>query len=369
MTNKNSNRYFVLLVLLVLSANFCFAEENSSIDINSSRVSRVKRQPRMQSNKENNSQMFRYSTTIEKECPQLDEETKKLISEYRKNPTNENYNELRKKVESNYDKVLERKKAKLEELKQTAKDSYKIDEMREIVDEMVNDRENRINQSMSRFTDSRLRPGSREVKDDGYLPVLGAGQNVNIAYTPVTNEEYAKFIKDTGRTAPQNWVNGNFPNNQNDFPVVYISYNDAVEYCKWLSQKDGTVKYRLPTETEWELAAGHMPKDADFNSGKTKGLTSVNAYSKTLSACGAIDMWGNVWEWTSTSKDKKAYVVKGGSYSTPRTSCRTENRSETRDANKGYDTVGFRVVKEYSDKEIQKTRYNGRPPKRRFNNK
>ena len=328
----------------------------------------MKKQPRMQSNNENNSQMFRYSTTIEKERPQLDEDTKRLISEYRKNTTDDNYNALRKKVESNYDKVLERKKAKLEELIQTAKDSYKIDEMQEIVDEMVDDRENRINQSMSRFTDSRLRPGAREVKDDGYLPVLGAGQNVNIAYTPVTNEEYAKFIKDTGRTAPQNWVNGNFPNNQNDFPVVYISYNDAVEYCKWLSQKDGTVKYRLPRETEWELAAGHMPKDADFNSGKTKGLTSVNAYSKTLSACGAIDMWGNVWEWTSSSKDKKEYVVKGGSYLTPRTSCRTENRSETRDANKGYDTVGFRVVKEYSDKEIQKSRYNGRPSRRRFNN-
>ncbi len=74
----------------------------------------MKRQPRMQSNNENNSQMFKYSTTIEKERPQLDEETKRLISEYKKNPTNENYNALRKKVESNYDKVLERKKAKLE---------------------------------------------------------------------------------------------------------------------------------------------------------------------------------------------------------------------------------------------------------------
>ncbi len=253
-----NNKMQVFTFLFGLSAVFCFAEDNSSIDINSSIISRMKRQPRMQSNNENNSQMFKYSTTIEKERPQLDEETKKLISEYRKNPSDENYNALRKKVESNYDKVLDRKKAKLEELKQTAKDSYKIDEMQEIVVEMVNDRENRINQSMSRFTDSRLRPGSREVKDDGYLPVLGAGQNVNIAYTPVTNEEYAKFIKDTSRTAPQNWVNGNFPNNQKDFPAVYVSYNDAVEYCKWLSQKDGTVKYRLPTETEWELAASSL---------------------------------------------------------------------------------------------------------------
>ncbi len=109
-----NNKMKVFILLFGLSAVFGFAEDNSSIDINSLRVSRVKRQPRMQSNNENNSQMFKYSTTIEKERPQLDEETKRLISEYKKNPTNENYNALRKKVESNYDKVLERKKAKLE---------------------------------------------------------------------------------------------------------------------------------------------------------------------------------------------------------------------------------------------------------------
>lgn len=46
---------------------------------------------------QDSSQMFKYSTTIEKERPQLDEETKRLISEYRKNPSDENYNALRKK--------------------------------------------------------------------------------------------------------------------------------------------------------------------------------------------------------------------------------------------------------------------------------
>ena len=287
---------------------------------------------------QNSSQTYKYSSTVEKERPILDDETKKLISEYHKNPTDENYNTLREKVEANYDKVLERKKAKLEELKQTAKHSSKVDEMQEIVEEMVLDRENRVNQSMNRFTDSRLRPGSREAKD-GFLPVLGAAQNIYIAYTPVTNAEYNAYLKDIGKDANSSYT---------DFPVVSVSYNDAVAYCNWLTKKDGKAKYRLPTEQEWEQAAGHMPKDADFNSGESKGLTSVNTYSKTLSACGAVDMWGNVWEWTSTEREKGSYAVKGGCCSSKRTDCRTENRSESREANKGYDTVGFRVIKEQS---------------------
>ena len=141
---------------------------------------------------------FRYSTTVEKERPILDDVTKGLIAAYQKNPTEVNKQALRNQIAINYDKVLAKKKAKLAELKQTAKDQSKITEMQEIVDEMIKDRENRINQSLARFTDSRLKPGVRETKD-GYLPVLGAAQNVSVAYTEVTNEEYARFINATGR--------------------------------------------------------------------------------------------------------------------------------------------------------------------------
>lgn len=289
---------------------------------------------------------FKYSTTVEKERPQLSAETQRLISNYRQNPTQTNYNALRKEVEINYDKVLARKKAKLAELKQTAKEQSKINEMKVIVDEMIRDRENRINQTMSRFTDSRLTPDARNT-NDGYLPVLGASQNVYIAYTPVTNEQYAQFLKATGRTAPKDWTGVYYPSGKGKYPVVYVSYNDAVAYCNWLSKKDGTSTYRLPTEKEWELAAGHMPKDADMNAGENKGLTPVTAYSKTLSASGAVDMWGNVWEWTSTTRTSQTGIkaVKGGAWNSPRTNCRTEYREESRDPNQSYNTVGFRVVK------------------------
>ncbi len=108
---------------------------------------------------------FKYSTTVEKEKPKLDDVTKNLIAAYRKNPSQENKNVLKKQIGINYDKVLAKKKAKLEELKKTAKDQSKIDEMQEIVDEMIADRENRINQSLSRFTDSRLKPNAHNTTD------------------------------------------------------------------------------------------------------------------------------------------------------------------------------------------------------------
>lgn len=280
---------------------------------------------------------FKYSKTVEKERPQLDDETKSLISAYRKNPTQANYNSLRDKVAANYDAVVERKKNKLEELRHEAKHSSKITEMQEIVDEMLKDRENRINQTMSRFTDARLTPAARQSKD-GYLPVLGAAQNVSISYTPVTNGEYIQFAKETGRQV-------NTQQGYEDFPAVNISYADAEAYAEWLSKKDSSAKYRLPTEKEWELAAGHMPKDADMNCGENKGLTSVKAYKNTLSASGAVDMWGNVWEWTSTER-KGQKVVKGGAWNSKRTDCRTENRSVLRTANKTYENVAFRLVRE-----------------------
>ncbi len=291
---------------------------------------------------------FKLSTTIEEERPQLNEETKRLISAWRQNPSEANLAALRKQIASNYDKVLERKKAKLEELKRTAKHESKIQEMQDIVDEMIQNKESRIEQNMRRFTDPRLRPGSRDAKD-GYLPVLGAAQNVTIAYTPVTNEDYAKFVKATGRKPPTDWKNGIMPADKAQHPVVNISYDDAAAYCKWLSDKDGKAVYRLPTEEEWEYAAGHMPKDADFNCGEHNGTTPVDAYAKTLSACGALDMWGNCWEWTSTritERGKTVMAVKGGAWNSRRTDCRTEQKGEGREANAGSGNVGFRVVRE-----------------------
>ena len=293
--------------------------------------------------------MYKHSSTIEKERPQLNDETKALIAAYQQDPSAANRAALKRQVGINYDNVVARKKAKLEELKRTARDSSKVQEMQDIVDEMLQERENRIEQTMSRFTDPRFRPGLRNSSKDGFQQVLGADGDISIGYTQVTNSEYALFLQDTGRAAPKHWERRAIPKGEEHHPVVNVSYADAEAYCKWLTKNDGKAVYRLPTEAEWELAAGHMPKDADFNCGENHSTTPVDAYKNTLSACGAIDMWGNCWEWTSTQVQKRSKMqmeIKGGAWNSLRTGCRTENRSESRDPASGYSNVTFRVIRE-----------------------
>ena len=290
------------------------------------------RRGRMRTNGEK--RMHRFSTTVEKERPQLNEETKRLIALCRRDPSEENLAALRRQVAANYDAVVARKKAKLEELKRTARHQSKIDEMQVIVDEMLRDREHRIEASMARFTDPRFRPGLRD-RTDAYLPVLGAkGRNVSIGRTPVTEGEWAKF---TGKTVPSE---------KERLPVTNVSIADAEKYCAWLAKNDPAHTYRLPTEGEWEFAAGHMPKDADFNCGVSDTLQPVDAYAQTKGACGGIDFWGNCWEWTSTARGKGKNAVKGGAFDSKRTACRTEARTECRSAGSGYANVTLRVVRE-----------------------
>ncbi len=189
-----------------------------------------------------------------------------------------------------------------------------------------------------------------------YIPVMGAGETIYVKRTPVTNAEYAEFLSATGYPVPSNWTNGTYPLGEDNYPVNFVSYEDAQAYCEWLTEQDGVNTYRLPNESEWELAAGHMPKDADFNCGVSDGRTPVEKYAEvTRGAHGAVDFWGNVWEWTSTvrseSDDTVILGVKGGCWDSVRTDCRTEYREEGRSASEGYENVGFRVIQVLDGKE------------------
>lgn len=298
--------------------------------------------------------MYRNSEFIEKEQPELNDETKQLISIYQKTPTMENYLNLRNMVIKNYDAVLDRKETKLSDLKRETAGkpggNEIVAEMEEIVQEMYITYWNRINSSMLRFTDSRLlKWGISGAFRYEYIPVMGAGESIYVKRTPVTNAEYAEFLADTGYLAPSNWENGTYQTGEDELPVNFVSYEDAQAYCIWLTEKDGVNTYRLPNESEWELAAGHMPKDADFNCGVNDGRTPVEQYAKaTRGAHGAVDFWGNVWEWTSTmrsvSGDTTILGVKGGSWESARTDCRSEYRNEGRESDIGYEDVGFRVI-------------------------
>lgn len=310
----------------------------------------------------NAANMYENSDFIEIEQPELNDETKRLISLYQKEPSEENYNNLRNIVIENYNAVLAKKEAKLAELKAETDGKpggeEKVAEMQEIVQEMYDTYWERIDNNMLRFTDSRLLKWDiSKASEYDYIPVMGAGENVYIKRTTVTNKEYAEYIKATGASVPQNWINGMYAVGEDDLPVNYISYDEAQNYCKWLTNNDDNNTYRLPSESEWELAAGHMPKDADFNCGVTDGRTSVNQYDGiTRGAHGAIDFWGNVWEWTSTVRINEdsniTYGVKGGSWKSDRTDCRTENKEEGRNGSVGYEDVGFRVIQvvNYKDK-------------------
>lgn len=294
--------------------------------------------------------MFENSDFIETEQPELNAETKQLISLYQRDPSMENYLNLRDMVIVNYNSVLDRKEAKLASLKEETAGKpggdEKVAEMEEIVQEMYLTYWNRINSTMLRFTDSRLMKWSiPDAASYEYIPVMGAGETIYVKRTPVTNAEYAEYVAATGAEAPSNWINGAYTAGEDDFPVNYVSYENAESYCEWLTAVDGVNTYRLPNESEWELAAGHMPKDAAFNCGVNDGRTPVEQYAAdTRGAHGAVDFWGNVWEWTSTVRYSDVIGVKGGSWKSDRTDCRTEYRKEGRNMYSGYDDVGFRVI-------------------------
>jgi len=100
-------------------------------------------------------------------------------------------------------------------------------------------------------------------------------------------------------------VMGNNPSffKGDDLPVENVSWNDAKEFCRRLSQMTGK-QYRLPTEAEWEYAcrakttgayAGNL--DAMAWHGGNSGKKTHPVGQKQPNAFGLYDMHGNVWEW------------------------------------------------------------------------
>ncbi len=269
---------------------------------------------------------------VEDERPNLNQATKDALAAYQQNPTEENKSVLMEQMGIRYDKVVARKKAKLRELEREALHQDLVDEMQAIVDEMVENRDIRLEQQFYRLID----PRTDDNPDDEWVVLRGAdANNPYIGYAPVRNSEYAAFMK--------GFV---YPQGQDDYPVVNVTYAEAEAYCQWLGIQDAAHEYRLPTEEEWVLAAGHMPKDVSMNSDHVeKGLTAVNAYAQTTGACGGIDFWGNCWEWTSTANAMGEYIVKGGSWDSSRDACRSEYSDDSRNGSNGYANVGFRVVR------------------------
>ena len=116
--------------------------------------------------------------------------------------------------------------------------------------------------------------GSRTLYESEYPRRTIQLEEFYIDRTEVTQEQYRKFVAETGREVPFvdrewaaafNWVGGTYPDGLGDHPVVLVSYFDAEAYCEWAGKE-------LPTETEWEKAA----------------------------VDGLLPTPGAVWEWTAT---------------------------------------------------------------------
>lgn len=269
---------------------------------------------------------------VEEGRPKMDSKTHNLFVQYRKNPTEAGRQALLDQMCVRYDKVVARKKNKLRELEREARTYSIVEHMQGIVGEMVQNRDTRIQQQFLRFID----PRRNENPKDAWMVLRGASApNAYIGYAPVTNAEYAafnpRFAYDAGKE---------------NYPVINITIAEAKAYCDWLTKQDRKHIYRLPSEEEWILGAGHMPKDVAMNANHIEsGLTAVDAYKQSTGACGGIDFWGNCWEWTTSTDANGQYIVKGGSWDSKRDDCRSEKSDDIRVGTQGYANVGFRIVR------------------------
>ena len=215
---------------------------------------------------------------------------------------------------------------------------------------------------------------------------------------PVTNDEYAKFIRATGHpvpsidelplivtgafeaefrdlAAPYLWRGGHPPPGRRNHPVVLVRYADAEAYCAWSSGTTGRI-VRLPTEAEWEKAArggtegNRYPWGNDFDPSKCSYLAdpSVKLQRGTRptgtyppNAYGLCDMIGNVWEWVSDWYDAAWYgaddrrdpsgphdgslrIVRGGSWVTDDIAMlRSSYRHKVPPDSYAY-SIGFRIA-------------------------
>ncbi len=191
-----------------------------------------------------------------------------------------------------------------------------------------------------------------------------------ISRTPITQAQYQQFVIATGHPAPGHWRGGRPAAGTDDHPVTYVTWNDAQAFCDWSG-------VRLPSEAEWEKAGrsddgrwwpwgdtlpdashGHFNGQAQGVAPAAQSVMPVGRFPSGASPYGALDMAGNVWEWTNSLYRPYPYraddgredpaqnglrVVRGGSYNHDlrqiRCAARDGMAAGVRDV-----YIGFRVV-------------------------
>jgi len=199
-----------------------------------------------------------------------------------------------------------------------------------------------------------------------------------ISTTEVTNEQFARFLRESGYAGGargkvdllKHLTDEEFADMRGDEkPVVFVSWHDAMAFCKWLGERERAV-YRLPSEEEWEYVCRS-------GTDKTYGCTSdekelleyawmkPNSGGKThevgtrkSNAWAVFDMNGNVWEWTATHiprrqtretfPGKECAVIRGGGYFNTVNAARCAGRWGAWPIEHRNHGTGFRVVREVS---------------------
>jgi len=173
-------------------------------------------------------------------------------------------------------------------------------------------------------------------------------------------------------------------------PVVDVSWEDAKEYCAWLSEKSG-LAVRLPSESEWECAC-RAGSTREFSFGDDEELLAQYAWyvgnarggtrevgTRRENAWGLHDLHGNAWEWCEdthhpnyegaptdgtawTDEDSPARSLRGGGCGNPAGYCRSATRGWDRpsvwDGNVGFRT-GFSIGTEAERQALERYREAG----------
>jgi toxoflavin biosynthesis protein ToxD len=175
-------------------------------------------------------------------------------------------------------------------------------------------------------------------------------ERYRIARHPITRAEWLAYLTIAGKASAADAF-GDDPTRA-EHPAG-VSHGEAVAYAAWLSLQTGR-GFRLPTEFEWEYAAAGPEADAypwgmDYRPGlantaeeRTGDTVPVGKRLTNTSWCGAVDMAGNVEEWTGSvyrpypggeairdgfNPDGRAYVVtRGGSWRQSRDCARCQRR-------------------------------------------
>jgi formylglycine-generating enzyme required for sulfatase activity len=196
-----------------------------------------------------------------------------------------------------------------------------------------------------------------------------------IGVCPVTNRDYAAFLADACTPSPCYWNDARL--NQDNQPVVGVTWSAAQAYCRWLTAgmraagmlPPGQI-VRLPTEPEWEKAASwdpalqrarRYPWGDHWDSARavtaatgTEFPVSVAEHPGGASVYGVHGMLGNVWEWTASMYmsypgarkpfvEPNHYVIRGGSCTLRPTHLRCSYRCRLPPYSWRYH-LGFRVV-------------------------